>query len=273
MTREGRTDEDALAPLHALARRQLLVLADVVEAGRLRAPTPSAVVERFVPAGQVAGVCAVFDYMASAGASPLVIGMLLRGLARERAALERAHDRVSLVWTGPELPGAESRDTAVVTAELFAQARAHVLVTGFVVHGGRRVFAALAARMAAVPALRVRLCLNVPPLPGAPLDEYGAVRAFARRFATEHWPGTRTPELFYDPRALSPDSAMRGVLHAKCVVVDDEVAFVGSANLTDAAQHRNVEAGVLVRDATFAARLRQQFDSLIEHGLLRAFGP
>lgn len=260
---------DALDGLHALARPHLLALADAVSHGQVRPPALGAIVERLVPKSHVPAVCDALDWLAVAGAPPAVVAVLLRGLARERAAAERMADRVTLVWTGPELPGAESRDTAVVVGELFAQARSRVLVTGFVVHGGRDVFAQLAARMAALPGLAVRLCLNVAPLPGAPHDERAAVAAFRTRFLAAEWPGERPPALFYDPRPFAPDAAARGVLHAKCVVVDDEVALVTSANLTSAAQRRNVEAGVLVRDPAFAARLRRQFDTLVDARLLR----
>src|SRR5260221_8483328 len=49
-----------------------------------------------------------------------------------------------------------------------------------------------------------------------------------------------------DPRALELDGP-GGVLHAT-VVADDEVVFVTSANLTEAAFDRNIELGLLVRD-------------------------
>lgn len=262
--------EDALDALHALARPQLLALADAVASGQLGSIAHPAVVERLVPKRQVAQACRALDWLAGAGAPPAVVAAFLRGIARERAGAERMLDRISLVWTGPALPGAESRDTAVVVDELFSQAHRRVLVVGFVVHGGREVFAALAARMAAVPELDVRLCLNIAPSPAAPRDERSAVAAFRARFLTTEWPGGPTPTLYYDPRTFAADATARGVLHAKCVVVDDEVAFVTSANLTGAAQHRNIEAGVLVRDPAFAGRLRQQFDTLIAAGLLRA---
>jgi phosphatidylserine/phosphatidylglycerophosphate/cardiolipin synthase-like enzyme len=45
---------------------------------------------------------------------------------------------------------------------------------------------------------------------------------------------------------------------------------VTSANLTEAAQERNIEAGVLVEDEGLAHRLRLQFDGLIERGELRS---
>jgi phosphatidylserine/phosphatidylglycerophosphate/cardiolipin synthase-like enzyme len=56
--------------------------------------------------------------------------------------------------------------------------------------------------------------------------------------------------------------------HAKCIVVDDSSAFVSSATFTEAAQERNIEAGVLVNDPAFARALRDQFESLAQAGLL-----
>ena len=78
------------------------------------------------------------------------------------------------------------------------------------------------------------------------------------------WPGARLPEVFYDPRGLAVDSADQATWHAKCVVVDDGRAFVTSANFTEWAQQRNVEAGVLIRDSQFASQLRRQFTGLVE---------
>ena len=59
------------------------------------------------------------------------------------------------------------------------------------------------------------------------------------------------------------------MLHAKAVVVDDEVVFVTSANLTEAALDRNFELGLLVRDRGLALTVSSHFHALIERGLLR----
>jgi phosphatidylserine/phosphatidylglycerophosphate/cardiolipin synthase-like enzyme len=69
--------------------------------------------------------------------------------------------------------------------------------------------------------------------------------------------------VFYDPRSL--DLPYRGgVLHAKAVVVDNEVLFVTSANLTAAAFDQNVELGLLVRDHALASNVEQHFRALVE---------
>ena len=57
-------------------------------------------------------------------------------------------------------------------------------------------------------------------------------------------------------------------MHAKTVVVDRKVAFVTSANFTGAAQGRNIEAGVLLRQPSLAARLHGYFEGLIVTGVL-----
>jgi len=59
------------------------------------------------------------------------------------------------------------------------------------------------------------------------------------------------------------------VLHAKGVVTDDQVVFVTSANLTEAAFDRNSELGLLVRDRALALSVSTHFRGLIDRGMLR----
>ncbi|MDN4477303.1 DISARM system phospholipase D-like protein DrmC [Demequina sp. SYSU T00039] len=54
--------------------------------------------------------------------------------------------------------------------------------------------------------------------------------------------------------------------HSKAVLVDSRSAFVTSANFSDAAAHRNLEAGVIIHDAAFASGMRQRFNRLWEAG-------
>jgi phosphatidylserine/phosphatidylglycerophosphate/cardiolipin synthase-like enzyme len=170
---------------------------------------------------------------------------------------------VSLVWTGPESAISQSRDTAVVVEELFAHAERFVLVSSYVVQGGKTVFRSLAERMAVRPELRVQLFLHVGRERRDTRDESELLREFAADLLSQ-WPGIRRPEVFYDPRTLSADRFVRAAWHAKCVIADEDLAFVTSANFTEWAQQRNVEAGVLIRDRHFTGQLRQQFDGLVQ---------
>jgi phosphatidylserine/phosphatidylglycerophosphate/cardiolipin synthase-like enzyme len=59
-----------------------------------------------------------------------------------------------------------------------------------------------------------------------------------------------------------------GLQHAKVVIVDSRLALVTSANLSDAAAERNLEAGVIVRDTDFASKMRRRFSALRSAGRL-----
>ena len=229
-------------------------LAEVVAAlrsGRLAPPYTPLLLHRYVLEALSAAVAAELEARAGGGVSP-------RHLA----------DGLDLVWTGPETPGVVNRDTPVVVREMFRSARESVLVVGYAVYQGHVVFRELADRMDADPGLRVRMFLDVRRPPNDHSSPSELVRAFADRFLRNDWPGDRPPQLYYDPRSLADDPAGRSSLHAKCVVVDREQAFVSSANFTEAAHNRNIEVGVYLRSPTFAGRLAEHVESLASRHVL-----
>mgnify|MGYP005854471139 CR=1 FL=1 len=176
--------------------------------------------------------------------------------------------RWDLVWSGPDVPGLHARSTKRVYEELLGSARHSVWASTFVYFDGPRAFDTLAKRMDEIPGLRVTLLLNVPRKRGDTTAADYLVREFADRFWSADWPGNTRPRVFYDPRALDPKQP-GGVLHAKAVVVDKEAVFVTSANLTEAAQERNIELGLLVRDRALAISTATHFQILIERGILK----
>jgi hypothetical protein len=167
-----------------------------------------------------------------------------------------------LVWTGPESSLAQSRDTSVVVRELFTAAERSVVVSTFVIRHAERVFAALGARLDAMPTLTARIFVHIERRWTDTRLDAMIIAEYAQGLAAA-WPGTRRPEVYYDPRGLSSDPALRPSWHAKCVVVDEQVALVTSANFTEWAHERNAEAGVLVRSPHFARQLTGQFTGLV----------
>lgn len=248
----------------------LTALAGELSAGRLQGAVSAAIAARHVPLAEAEATAHGLEALAGEGLRPAQMAMVLRLLVHERQETQRARDRVELVWSGPEQPGSATRDTAIVVRELFARAEQSVLVTTFAIHQGQQVFEGLARRMTECPGLRVRFVVNIARDPADTRPAELLLRAFAEAFRTDHWPtGARLPDVYYDPRALSSEWHQRAVLHAKCLVVDDRWAFVTSANFTEAAQDRNIEAGLLLDEPSLARALRRQFDSLIEAGLLK----
>jgi len=261
-----------MSPLVTLARPGLTGLARALRAGRLAPPFDSAEVGRYVSARGRTSISAELQRLADTGMGAVQIAVALELLAGERGRAQERSDRVDLVWSGPGVAGSGSRATATVVRELFASARRTVLVVSYVLDQSiervEGLFGRLAERMDAEPQLRVRLLINVARPYRSTKSEAELLREFVVTFAGDLWPGTRLPELFHDPRSLSDRYDERACLHAKCVVIDDERALVTSANFTEAAHDRNIEAGVLLDDPRQAVALRKRFDALIEREVL-----
>ena len=204
------------------------------------------------------------------GTDPQVVAWMLRRLSRER---RRADDRyanvASLVWSGASEGEHGIRDTKVVLDGLFARAERHVLVATFVIYDGLAVFEALAERLRAHPEIVVDLYVNLPSDSGLDEHEAADAAAYMATFARKHWPANLPlPAIYFDPETRK-HKAKRATLHAKCVVVDQRWAFVTSANFTEAAQERNIEAGVLLDHPRIAEGLTSRFAKLREAGRLK----
>ncbi|GGA32536.1 phospholipase D-like domain-containing protein [Dyella nitratireducens] len=98
-------------------------------------------------------------------------------------------------------------------------------------------------------------------------DDGTAVVAGAAGKKHKRFPGTdRRPGLFGSagkrnrPAPLTSPGRRFG-LHAKSLVIDDDLGMVGSHNFDPRSDHYNTEAGVIVYDPRFAAALR---DSILE---------
>jgi phosphatidylserine/phosphatidylglycerophosphate/cardiolipin synthase-like enzyme len=198
---------------------------------------------------------------------PAIIAWTLQRLARERRVADDRYANVSrLVWSGASEDDEAIRDTRVVLDDLFRRAQRHILISTFVIYDGRAIFRTLAEQIQRLPNLEVELYVN---LTGRAEEEAQDVAAFLSTFAQHHWPfGVRPPTIYYDPETRKHGDE-RTSLHAKCVVVDHRWAFVTSANFTEAAQERNIEAGVLLDHPPLAGALASRFRALRDAGRMR----
>jgi len=254
--------------LDLLTDADLGALASALRSGRLQAPFSTVALQRFCSGVYAEAAAGRLQHLANEGMQAPHLALLVEAILRTRARFLQQSEVVDLVWTGPEMGCVANRDTAVVVRELFGSAEAEVLVAGFAVYQGKSIFKRLAERMEERPTLRVKLFLDVQRPPTDTSLDAEVLRRFAQRFQTQEWPGGRLPDLYYDPRSLNLEAVKRSCLHAKCIVVDRRVAFVTSANFTEAAQTRNIEVGVLIRCERFAAQLAEHFEKLAEARML-----
>src|ERR1700693_983940 len=75
------------------------------------------------------------------------------------------------------------------------------------------------------------------------------------------WPTERRPR---------DEQGRTGLMHVKAAVADSKVAFLTSANLTEAALERNMELGVLIRGGHMPTAIDRLIDALLELGQLQS---
>jgi cardiolipin synthase A/B len=185
-----------------------------------------------------------------ANAEPAYLSGLLAGAA---CAVSRARQQqsVSIVWTGPESGVSSSRLTAAAVIDLINVAQSEILLVSYATQTESSIKAALSAateRNVAVTLLAERREDN-PSYSGVatPFPDLSVLRL--------HWPASSRP----------PGAA----LHAKVIVIDDQIALVGSANLTSRAIESNLECGILIRGGPQPRAIRDHIAGLAASGDLR----
>ncbi len=204
------------------------------------------------------------------GADEVGLAIALRVAISER--VHRPPPRLDLVWTGPETKASTARDTGLVVRRLFESAQQSVIVGGYAFDTPeilRPLHQAMVTR-----GVSATFFVDIEGTT-QPEDAERFATAAIDKFFRKVWTfGLPKPDVFYDPR-----TAVRGdipgfewaTLHAKCIVVDDERAFVTSANFTDRGQTRNIEAGVLIEDTGFSGELAGHWRQLVSEGLVRKY--
>jgi hypothetical protein len=143
------------------------------------------------------------------------IAQTLELLTEAVAGRPRIDDLVQIVATGPEVSGVANRDTSVVVSDLFSRAEASVVVIGYAVYQGQKVFQSLATRMSEQPGLKVKMYLDITRKPGDTSMESELIARYCHQFRTTQWPGgARLPEVYYDPRSTALNRAGAASLHA-----------------------------------------------------------
>lgn len=178
--------------------------------------------------------------------------------------IERHYGTTSpeLVWSGETGARSCARATRYVIEDLFASVRHSVFIAGYSFYRATELFTPLFRRATELdargePKPKVRVVLDCSNTYGDdPGDDPGVIaRRVAAEFRRTCWRSdVLEPELrFYRPSAKrEPNGRALYSMHAKCIVVDGEVALVGSANFSNRGRDdRSLEVGALIRDYHF----------------------
>jgi cardiolipin synthase len=158
---------------------------------------------------------------------------------------------VQIVWTGPDSGDARTRLTLAAVTDLIASARRELLLVSYAAHSDPRLNAAL--EQAAARGVEITLLLER--TKDNPAYESWAIPFHDLTATRLVW--------------LQEERPAGATLHAKILVVDDDVVLVGSANLTTRAMETNLECGVLIRGHGAAIAVADHLLSLRHRGILR----
>ena len=184
-------------PLLSLAPTELNALAASIRSGRITLPCSSQNLQRIVGTADGDSISKRLGGIASLGMSAEAMSACLELLAESVASRPPLEDLVDLVTTGPEAGGVANRSTAVVVSDLFRNAQRSVLVAGYAIYQGQKIFPSLAERMEQHADLQVRMFLDVPRAREDTSSSSAHLARFVHTFKTSQWPnGAPTPSVY-----------------------------------------------------------------------------
>lgn len=183
-------------------------------------------------------------------ASALVSASLAAELASSRGSVE-------MVWTGPSSNLVPIRHTEQVLKEVIESARTKLFVVSFVAYNVPSIHDALNKAISRNVAVDILVESSQNTHSKIQVDSVPKLRRAVPKANIYIWDQSQIP------------SNMIGVVHAKCAVADESIAFITSANLTTAAMEKNVELGVLIRGGDLPTKLDQNLRSLIVSNIFK----
>jgi hypothetical protein len=169
-----------------------------------------------------------------------------------------------LVLSGPSTDVVRTRDTGAVYSELIETAKEEVMIASYAIYNGQELFAPLIRKHDKTEGFRTRLYLDIPRRKGDTTVSEMLIARYRQEFFSKQWQSEEAPELYYFAPSLELDWKTRASMHAKLVIVDRSTVFLSSANLTKAAQTKNIEVGGLIWNENTARRLANHFQALAE---------
>lgn len=163
-----------------------------------------------------------------------------------------------LVWTGPKTTFIPARSTEQVVLQVVGAARARLFITSFNFSNASSVVSAL--NSAVGRSVEINILLELSKKEGGALSNDS--------LAAMHHSVPRARLFFWDPMERVDGWSCS---HAKCTVADGSIAFITSANLSDAAMERNMELGVLFRAGRIPETLHAHLEALVENKIIREY--
>jgi cardiolipin synthase A/B len=190
---------------------------------------------------------------------PAELAAALRG-ASATATLYDRRSSVDLVWTGPSTEMVAVRHTEQVLCEVIESAKSRLFLVSFVAYHVNSIIRALLGAVDRQVSVEVLLESSSEHGGKVSFDSVSAMKESVPSASVYIWDA--------DAKKTEPGHPT-GVVHAKCVVADGNLAFITSANLSTAAMERNIELGVLFRGGHLPNELHRHLEALVSTGVIK----
>lgn len=201
-------------------------------------PVASTVVEQVVAAWQKSKV----------GSDELASMLLAASHVHTRTVSEQSTE---LVWTGPTTPFVSARRTEQALLQVINSAEQSLFITSFVAYDISSIVKALNGAIKRGVMISMLLELSKDDGGRITFDAIGTMSRLVPAAKLYVWREKAEP--FHD-----------GSVHAKLLVADSNVCFITSANLTNHAMERNMEAGVLISGGAVPKMLQNHLQALVD---------
>ena len=191
-------------------------------------------------------------FVAAAGNLDLPAGELAGMLSGASHAYHKAksEESVDLVWTGPSSELVATRKTEQALLQVIQAARSKLFLTSFVAYEVGTIVDALNTAMEDGVVLSMLLESDTAHGGGMSFDVIGKMQNVLPSAIIYFW-------------ADKPEAFIGGKVHAKVAVADEWISFVTSANLTNHAMEKNMEAGVLIKGGALPSKIHRHFEALV----------
>lgn len=191
----------------------------------------------------------LFDAWKRSSVSSLELAGMLRGASC--AYLKAKQDvTTELIWSGPKTPIVSTRRTEQALLEVIDSAEDRLFIVSFVIYKVPLIFDAIEAALNRKVSVSMLLESSDQHGGSISVDAIGKMKADLPSVVLYCW--SEKKDAFIDAR-----------VHAKVAVADRKKCFVSSANLTDHAMKKNIEAGVLINGGQVPSTLQDQLTAMI----------
>lgn len=253
-------------PLDELSVLETQSIANALRSGNLRHGITETSLERIIPKASKLAQREILRLHSEDKWTPEQIAYLLESLVSARSAQDKRSHIFDLVLSGPKSDAVDTRDTYAVYRELIDTAESEVLLASYAIYNGKGIFEPLVEKQELNPDFKVSIYLDIPRKYNDTSLTCQIVAKYKQEFQKNEWPGKTLPDVYYYKESLNENWKKRASMHAKVVIVDRKRVLVTSANLTNAAQLKNIEMGVILEDPHTAERLTNYFTSLAANG-------